>query len=290
MQYSEARFEIVGAEYVRDMLTADLAEIGFDSFENSDSNGLFLSAYIQIKDFNEDTLRGLLSLPQYNNVVKLQETLLCEDKDWNEEWEKNYFQPILIRSRATNLTAIIHSPFHKDYEQCDYDIVINPRMAFGTGHHQTTSMILSYLLDNLIYGKRVLDMGCGTGVLGILAMKLGAKSLTAIDIDNWCVENTLENIGLNIQQNPDNIEVLHGDSRLLEGRKFDIILANINRNILLMDMERYIACLDKGGLLCISGFYEDDVNVLYDRASSLGMVLDFKIAKDDWAMMSLQKL
>ena len=227
MKYLEFAFRTVPCtETVNDILSAVLGEVGFESFiEQADG----IAAYIQKDLYNEAALKEAIinfPLPDTQINYTYQE---AEDKDWNEEWEKNFFQPIVIEDRC-----VIHSTFHHDYPQAEYDIVINPQMAFGTGHHETTSSILGELLDADLKGKSVLDMGCGTSILAILASMRGADPVTAIDIDDWCVNNSRDNIALN---NIANITVELGDASLLKGRKpFDIIIANINRNILLNDM------------------------------------------------------
>lgn len=203
-----------------------------------------------------------------------------EDKDWNEEWEKNFFQPIVIEDRC-----VIHSTFHKDYPKAEYDIVINPQMAFGTGHHETTSSILGELLDADLKGKSVLDMGCGTSILAILASMRGADPVTAIDIDDWCVNNSRDNIALN---NINNITVELGDASLLEGRKpFDVIIANINRNILLNDMAAYTACMHKGSEIYMSGFYVQDIDAIRSKGESLGLKFVHYREKNNWAAVKL---
>lgn len=188
---------------------------------------------------------------------------------------KEFFQPIVIEDRC-----VIHSTFHHDYPQAEYDIVINPQMAFGTGHHETTSSILGELLDADLKGKSVLDMGCGTSILAILASMRGADPVTAIDIDDWCVNNSRDNIALN---NISNITVELGDASLLKGRKpFDIIIANINRNILLNDMAAYAACMHKGSELYMSGFYVEDIPAIREKAESLGMTFVHHREKNRW--------
>ena len=279
MQYTQVLFSVDSElGFVQDVLTQQLADIGFESFvEQADGR---LAAYIPTGTFNAAQLDSLLDSFAFEGV-RLLETTLCEDKDWNEEWEQNSFQPIQIGS-----DCLIHAPFHKNLPQCKYDIVINPKMAFGTGTHQTTSLILSRLLQTNLQGKSLLDMGCGTAVLGILAKKLGASPVTAIDIDNWCTENAAENCMLN---GISDMEILLGDARLLEGRSFDIILANINRNILLMDMSHYAASLNNGGILIMSGFYTDDIHVLMEEAKKHGLVQTEHLSKDNWAMLELHK-
>lgn len=279
MQYSKALFGFSNTEdFVADVLTASLADLGFETFENPAPDTL--AAYIPDRLLDTDALTAMLAAFPFGGV-SLQQIEQCEDKNWNEEWEKHYFEPIVIGEQC-----VIHSSFHKDLPAARYDIVIDPKMAFGTGHHQTTSLMLGELLETKLSGKSLLDMGCGTAVLAILAHMRGATPVTAIDIDNWCTENAQENIRLN---GIEDMEILLGDASLLEGRHFDIILANINRNILLMDMPHYAACLPAGGQLLMSGFYTEDIPMLEQRANGLGMTLVAQRSKDNWAMIKLQK-
>ena len=200
----------------------------------------------------------------------------AEDKNWNEEWEKNFFQPIVIGDRCC-----IHSTFHKDTPKTEYEILINPQMAFGTGHHETTSSIISEMLEADLKGKSVLDMGCGTSILAILASMRGANPVTAIDIDDWCVNNSKDNIALN---HIHNITVELGDANLLKGRKaFDVIIANINRNILLADLPHYAACMHPGSEIFMSGFYIQDIPFIREKAESLGMEFVHHREKNNWA-------
>ena len=273
MKYFEFTFHTnPSTEIVNDVLAAVLGETGFESFVENE-NGL--TAYIQQTLCDETSIKNAIAefpLPDTEITYTYAE---AEDKDWNEEWEKNFFQPIVIEDRC-----VIHSTFHHDYPQAEYDIVINPQMAFGTGHHETTSSILGELLDADLKGKSVLDMGCGTSILAILASMRGADPVTAIDIDDWCVNNSRDNIALN---NISNITVELGDASLLKGRKpFDIIIANINRNILLNDMAAYAACMHKGSELYMSGFYVEDIPAIREKAESLGMTFVHHREKNRW--------
>ena len=275
MNYYELTFTYtspVETSIINDVLAAELGEIGFESFAENE-NGL--QGYISDQLYNVKGLQDKLAeFPLENVDIHFTETLV-ESKDWNEEWEKNFFQPIVIEDRC-----VIHSTFHHDYPQAEYDIVINPQMAFGTGHHETTSSILGELLDADLKGKSVLDMGCGTSILAILASMRGADPVTAIDIDDWCVNNSRDNIALN---NIANITVELGDASLLKGRKpFDIIIANINRNILLNDMAAYAACMHKGSELYMSGFYVEDIPAIREKAESLGMTFVHHREKNRW--------
>ena len=263
-------------ETVNDVVSALAGEIGFESFVEWE-NGV--QAYIQQSLFDEEALKEMVvnfPLPDVQITYTITE---AEDKDWNEEWEKNFFQPIVIGDRCC-----IHSTFHKDTPKTEYEILINPQMAFGTGHHETTSSIICELLDADLQGKSVLDMGCGTSILAILASMRGADPVTAIDIDDWCVNNSRDNIELN---GISNITVELGDANLLKGRKpFDVIIANINRNILLADMAQYAACMHSGSELFMSGFYVQDIPAIQEKAESLGMEFVHHREKNNWAAVN----
>ena len=273
MKYFEFTFHTnPSTEIVNDVLAAVLGETGFESFVENE-NGL--TAYIQQTLCDETSIKNAIAGFPLSDTEITYTYAEAEDKDWNEEWEKNFFQPIIIGDRC-----VIHSTFHQDIPKAEYDIVINPQMAFGTGHHETTSSILGELLDADLKGKSVLDMGCGTSILAILASMRGADPVTAIDIDDWCVNNSRDNIALN---NISNITVELGDASLLKGRKpFDIIIANINRNILLNDMAAYAACMHKGSELYMSGFYVEDIPAIREKAESLGMTFVHHREKNRW--------
>ena len=252
------------SEIAKDVLTALAGDIGFESFVETEEEQL-LKAYIQQKLYNEEAIQQMVSefpLPDFTISYTSQEQ---EDKDWNEEWEKNFFQPIIIGERC-----VIHSTFHKDIPQMEYDILINPQMAFGTGHHETTSLIVNRLLETELKGLSVLDMGCGTSILAILAAKRGATPITAIDIDDWCVANSADNIQLN---QVEGITVRLGDADILrtERPEFDLIIANINRNILTTDMDAYAGCMHKGSRIYLSGFYVDDIPTIQQSLTANGL-------------------
>ncbi|WP_297328154.1 50S ribosomal protein L11 methyltransferase [uncultured Bacteroides sp.] len=280
MKYLEFVFRTTPCtETVNDVLSAVLGEVGFESFiEQTDG----IAAYIQKQLFNEESLKEALAefpLPNTQIEYSYQD---AEDKDWNEEWEKNFFQPIIIGDRC-----IIHSTFHRDVPKAEYDIVINPQMAFGTGHHETTSLIINELLDSNLQGKSLLDMGCGTSILAILARMRGATPCTAIDIDEWCVRNSLENIALNYV---DNITVFQGDaSSLADQGPFDVVIANINRNILLNDMKHYIARMNSEAELLMSGFYVDDIPAIQAEAERNGLHFIHHKEKNRWAVVKFKK-
>lgn len=279
MKYLEFTFHTTPCtEIVNDVLSAVLGEAGFESFvEQTDG----IAAYIQKDLYNATVLKEALAdfpLPDTQVEYAYQE---AEDKDWNEEWEKNFFQPIIIDDRC-----VIHSTFHRDIPKAEYDIVINPQMAFGTGHHETTSLIIGELLNGNLQGKSLLDMGCGTSILAILARMRGAAPCTAIDIDEWCVRNSLENIELN---HVDDITVFQGDaSSLADKGPFDVIIANINRNILLNDMKHYVSRMHSGSELYMSGFYVDDIPVIQAEAERNGLSFVHQQEKNRWAAVKFK--
>ncbi len=280
MKYFEFTFHTHPCtETVNDVLAAVLGEVGFESFVDCESG---LTAYIQQTLCDETAVKAAITefpLPDTTITYTYAE---AEDKDWNEEWEKNFFQPIIIGNRC-----VIHSTFHRDVPQAEYDIVINPQMAFGTGHHETTSLIIEELLDSELEGKSLLDMGCGTSILAILARMRGARPCTAIDIDDWCVRNSIENIDLN---QVDDIAVSQGDASALAGKEgmFDVIIANINRNILLNDMKHYVSCMRKGATLYMSGFYVDDIAAIREEAEKNGLTFIHHKEKNRWAAVKFR--
>ncbi|MGP1435035.1 MAG: 50S ribosomal protein L11 methyltransferase [Phocaeicola sp.] len=275
MKYFEVTFTIEPFnENYTDVLSAIAGEIGFESFLETESG---IKAYIQDTLFDADALKQMVEEFPLPNVKVIYSVAKAEDKDWNEEWETNVFQPIIIDNRLC-----VHSSAHTDTPKVKYDIVINPRMAFGTGSHETTRNILSELLSMDLTGKTVLDMGCGTSILGILASMKGAKSVTGIDIDEWSVNNSRKNIELNHLYN---IKVELGDAGCLkEKQPFDLILANINRNILLNDMPLYVRCMHSGSDLIMSGFYKEDLPLIQQKAQGLGLTFDHSKEKNNWVV------
>jgi ribosomal protein L11 methyltransferase len=280
MKYIEVTFKTHPCtETVNDVVSALAGEIGFESFVECEGGVL---AYIQQPLYDEEAVSRLVAefpLPDTQVTFSAQE---AEDKDWNEEWEKNFFQPIVIEDRCC-----IHSTFHHDTPKTEYEILINPQMAFGTGHHETTSSIIAELLEADLQGKSVLDMGCGTSILAILASMRGASRVTAIDIDDWCVNNSRDNIALN---HCGNITVELGDASILAGREpFDVVIANINRNILLADMPAYAAVMHSGSQLFMSGFYVEDIPAIQQKAESLGFRFEHHREKNRWAAVKFVK-
>ena len=266
-------------EVVNDVLSAVLGEVGFESFVEQEGG---IAAYIQTSLYDEEALKSALDSFPLADTTLTYTYKEAEDKDWNEEWEKNFFQPIVIGNRC-----VIHSTFHHDVPQAEYDIVINPQMAFGTGHHETTSLIIGELLEADLQGKALLDMGCGTSILAILARMRGAAPCTAIDIDEWCVRNSLENIELN---HVDSISVFQGDASILPDKgPFDVVIANINRNILLNDMKHYVARMNPGARLFMSGFYTDDIPAIREEAERNGLRFVHHKEKNRWAAVQFEK-
>ena len=275
MTYLEFDFKVVPVILGSEILIAELDDIGFESFvENKDG---FL-AYILEQDFKETALNELQLLS--NREFKISWTSkTIEQQNWNAEWEKN-FHPIRVDNEC-----MVRAPFHKQ-EEVTYDIVIEPKMSFGTGHHETTHMMLQHILTYDFKGKKVLDMGCGTGILAILAEMKGATAIDAIDIDNWCYLNSIENVERN---NSTNINVLEGDSSLLANKKFDVIIANINRNILLQDIPIYEKCLNPNGLLFLSGFYKSDLPIISLKCDDYSLKFNYNLEKNSWVAAVYQK-
>ena len=262
-------FKIKPLQPATEILIAELGYAGFESFVETEDG---VEAYIQKLEWYETILDDLMILKSDEFEISFTIKEIAQT-NWNAEWEKN-FQPILVDDRCA-VRAPFHEPFHTEYE-----IVIEPKMSFGTGHHETTHMMIQHILQNDFEGKSVLDMGCGTAVLAILAEKKGASQVDAIDIDNWSYENSVENVNRNGQAD---IEVIQGDAQVLEGRKFDVILANINRNVLLKDLPAYRESLvAPGGELYLSGFYEEDLPLLTEKCKSLGLRLSEKLKKGNW--------
>ena len=276
MQYIKASFSLnPDNEINREILTAYLSELDFESFdETSDKlNAFFPSGKVDKKEIQ-------LILDELPFSISFEEEEM-PDINWNEEWEKNYFKPLLI-----NAECLIRAPFHKEYPSAKYEIIIEPNMAFGTGNHETTSLMIEHLLELNIESQSVLDMGCGTGILGIFASMLGCKKVTAIDIDKWAYEGTLENTKLN---SITNIEAFIGDAKLLGDKKYDLILANIQKNIIMQDIEKYVSVLNDDGILILSGFYKDDLEDIMGSASELYLrKLSIK-EKNNWIACSFEK-
>lgn len=273
--YIEYNFTVTPKEPATEILIAELGNVGFESFiENK--NGVI--AYIQKVSWNDSILDSIFVLNSNEFLIDYIKSEVAQT-NWNAEWEKN-FEAIHV----DNLVSI-RAPFHKN-PHLKYDIVIEPKMSFGTGHHETTHMMIQHLLNLNLDNKKVLDMGCGTGILAIFAEMKGANPTDAIDIDNWCYLNSLENIGRN---NCQFISVFEGDSSLLINKKYDVIIANINRNILLADMETYTNCLNQNGVLLLSGFYKEDILIINEEVSKFNLKLETTIERNNWVALKYQK-
>ena len=278
--YTKVKFAVTpNEEMATDVLAALLAEIGFESFVPEDEG---MSAYVPQALYNAENIANVVAEFPIEGFEITYDCQFIEGEDWNAQWEKNYFQPIVLGE-----DCVIHSTFHTDVPKARYDILIDPKMAFGTGYHQTTCHMLRAILASDMSGKSVLDMGCGTALLAILARKHGAEKVVAIDIDEFAYENAKENVTLN--GTPD-IEVrLGGADAIKESDSFDYVIANINRNILLMDMVNYVRCMHTGSQIFISGFYTEDMEVLKEEAARHGLrYLDYA-ENDNWAMMKFVK-
>jgi len=254
---------------MREILVAEMSTLPYNTFQE-DGNKLF--AYIDSDKFNEADLKALYTIKTHPNKVAYTFQNI-KDKNWNEEWEKN-FDPIAVEDKC-----VIYAPFHKDRPKAAYEIEIMPKMSFGTGHHATTYLMIQYMFQMDFTGKKVLDMGCGTAVLAILAEKLKAKHCMAIDNNDWAYENAIENVRLN---NCENTEVALGDAEKTKGHKYDTILANINRNVLLVDIPTYVEALNNRGELLISGILKEDFDLIYEKALQAGLSFQGKLEKNNW--------
>lgn len=276
MIYNKVTFELEPVEPLREIIVSDLADIGFESFVDAESG---VEAYVPQPDFSLEKLNEIVSENSHIGSIQFKVEEM-EDKNWNAVWESEY------ETVAVDKRCIVVAPFHQiDKSEYDYVVTINPQMSFGTGHHATTYLMLSYLLDANVKDKDVLDMGSGTGVLAILAKKLEANKVHAIDIEQWAYDNTIENAELNNTQ----LNVDKGETSLIKGLKYDLILANINKNVLLADMGRFKDALNDEGSIYLSGFFDTDIAELEAKANSLQMNVVEKRIKDNWAALKLSK-
>ena len=274
MNYIEYDFTVSPLEMGSEILIAELAEVGFDSFVDTPTG---IKAYIPKDSWNKQILEDIYLLGNPEFTISYQITEI-EQVNWNEEWEKN-FSPIVVEDLCT-----VRANFHPA-PNTPYDIVITPKMSFGTGHHETTYMMLQQLLSLSLESMKVLDMGCGTGILAIMAALRGARDITAIDIDPWCVENATENV----QQNNCSF-IKQGDVSLIAGEQYNLILANINRNILLSDIPAYAQTLLPKGLLLVSGFYEEDLAAIKEKCQEVGLTYISHIERNRWVSAKFQRL
>ena len=259
----------------REILVAMFSELAFESFDESED---CVMGYIPGESAELEEIKAITTLLPFSVFI---ENELIPDKNWNEVWEKNYFKPLLIGNRC-----LVRAPFHTEFEPAEFELVIEPKMAFGTGNHETTTLVAEQILDMELTGKTVLDMGCGTGILGMLASLKGAKSVTAIDIDTWSFESTVENSRLN---NICNLEAKLGDASLLGGESYDVIFANIHKNIIINDLPTYERVLRSGGKLYLSGFYKHDMADVKAKADSLGLTETGFQEKNNWVVCSFAK-
>ena len=265
-----------------DILDALLCDVGFESFVQNERG---VSAYVKKELFNEESIKEVVD--SYSFSSKL--TWTCdyiEGQDWNEEWEKNFFKPMVIADKC-----VIHSSFHTDYPRMQYDITIDPKMAFGTGHHSTTNLIVTEILSMNLENKKILDMGTGTGILSIVSVLHGAKSAVGIEIDEAAYVNALENLELNNVQ--EQVTILRGDASLLndyDAESFDIVLANINRNVILNDIDKYSKALKAGGYMLLSGFYVEEAEMLISVGTKNKLEGQYVKENNNWALVVLKKV
>ena len=273
--YIAYEFSVSPRNPATEILIAELGNVGFESFVEND-NGVI--AYIQKQEWSSKILDQLFILdsPEFEISFSHHEVI---QTNWNKEWEKN-FNPIQVDGQVS-----VRAPFHEN-PSLNFDIVIEPKMSFGTGHHETTHMMIQHLLALDLNNKKVLDMGCGTGILAIFSEMKGARPIDAIDIDSWCFQNSLENVQRN---DCHHITVLEGDASLLKENKYDLIIANINRNILLSDMKTYTDCLHEKGILLLSGFYKEDVAIIEDEVTKCGLIFQKMIQKNNWVALKYIK-
>lgn len=279
--YYSVRFEAKPcSEDITDVLAASLAEVGYESFVPDETG---VTAYVKAEDYSVQAVEAVMAEFPISTTITWSAELV-PGQDWNREWEKNYFQPIVVADEC-----VIHSSFHHGVPAAKYDIVIDPKMAFGTGHHATTSLMLRRLLDADLVGKTVIDMGTGTGILAILAAMRGAADVTGVEIDGFAFDNAIENVKLN---GHDEIKLINGDaSALCALAASDYLIANINRNVILADIERYARALKSGGTMLLSGFYEQDAPMLCEAAKPHGLRFVSKSVDPaaNWTLLELAK-
>lgn len=287
MKYLVAKFKIATSEDLlqvcKDLLADSAAEAGFESFEETQEG---LEAYVQKELFDKDALDASIADFPIEGTDISYTIEDAEDKDWNEEWEEQGFDPICVDDQVLIYDAK-HPELHPTTSPDHIEIGIEAKLAFGTGNHETTRMIVSTLLNMNLYKMRVLDCGCGTGILGLVASKLGASEVVGYDIDEWSVENAKHNAQLN---GVDNLEVYFGNASVINhiSGVFDVVLANINRNILLEDMKSFRGVLNEGSYMILSGFYEEDIPVLLEKAKEFGLYESGRRTDNNWACLVLK--
>lgn len=276
MNYTKISFKLTpDNQENREILVAVLSDLAFESFDETEDQVL---GYIPGETFDFSEMNEITSVLPFSVET---ENEVIPDQNWNEVWEKNYFKPLLIGGRC-----LVRAPFHTEFEPAEFELVIEPKMAFGTGNHETTTLVAEQILDMDLSGKTVLDMGCGTGILGMLASLKGAKSITAIDIDTWSFESTVENSRLN---NIFNLEAKLGDASILGAETYEIIFANIHKNVIINDLPAYESVLQEGGTIYLSGFYNHDIPDVKAKAESLGLQEIGFHEKNNWVVYSFQK-
>ena len=275
MKTFEYTFTAPSSDIQHDMLTTMLAEIGFDSFMDED---YALKAYCSTDSRDDMAVENLLLDPAFADLrlLKVEE---MPDKDWNELWEASY-QPVVVNERCR-----VRAPFHEPDPSFEFDLVIEPKMSFGTANHETTAQIIQLMLETDFQGKEVLDMGSGTAVLAILAKKLGAGHTVAIDNDEWAYRNAFTNVDLN---GVSDIDIILGDALSIQGQ-FDVVLANINRNILLRDMHYYVEAMKPGARIFFSGFYTEDLESIKVEAERLGLHYEKHLTRNNWVAAEFVK-
>ena len=277
MNYTQISFKLTpDSKENREILVAFLSDLTFESFDETEDQVL---GYVPGESFNYAEMNEITSTLPFSVHT---ENEMIPDQNWNEVWEKNYFKPLLIGGRC-----LVRAPFHTEYEPAEFELVIEPKMAFGTGNHETTTLMAEQILNMELNGKTVLDMGCGTGILGMLASLKGAKSITAIDIDTWSFESTVENASLN---NILNLKAKLGDASLLGSETYEVIFANIHKNVIISDLPAYEKVLQPGGKLYLSGFYTHDMADVKEKAESLGLQETGFHEKNNWVVYSFRKL
>ncbi|MEJ6980269.1 50S ribosomal protein L11 methyltransferase [Pedobacter sp. P351] len=277
MNYLEFIFNTdLKQDYQRDLLINALGEAGFDTFEETPEG---FNAYIKASEFNQESFDNVLSPYKESFSFSWNQNVVAQ-KNWNQLWESN-FEPLIIKEQC-----YVRATFHQPKSEYPLEIIIDPKMSFGTGHHQTTTMMMEFILEENFQDKRVLDMGAGTGILAILASKQGARQITAIDYDPVCYDSMIENSRLN---NAPLDQILCGSKDVIPEREFDIVLANINRNILLDQLDRYSEVLVSGGELYISGFFENDLEILIESAGTFKLSFITNKLRDNWCSAKFLK-
>ena len=276
MEYTEVDIRLNPVVPFADILVARLNEIDFESYAEDETG---VKAYAQTHLMNEDAVKDIIT--EVAELCKLSYTIKeIKQENWNKQWENN-FEPVHINDQC-----VIRAHFHDAFSNKEYELIITPKMSFGTGHHETTSLVMNEMFSIDFTGKSVLDMGSGTGVLAILASKLGASSLVGIDFDEWAYENAKENSGLN---SVSNIDFIHGNADVIGDAKFDVILANINRNIILQEIEAYVGAMNEKSQILLSGFLKEDIFLILEKSEQFGLELVVSKHKNKWQMLHLKK-